>query len=375
MTIYRINRHAPLARVARATMPYLRFPAIALVAAVVAMSVALTISDPTRGEQPIPAKPSSGFVYTAGEKGNSLSVIDLSTGRIETVAIPITPHNVQISSDRRLLYVIGSSAKRGESHGHGSARGRLIVFDSASIARGPLADIEVGSHPAHVIVDDKGTYAFVTNGGDNSVSVVDLAQSRVVREIKTGRYPRGLRMSPNGQEIYVANVNDGSISVISTADLAHVATIAVGKEPIQVAFTADGRWVYASLRQENSVAVIDAAARHVVTKVHVGRGPIQVFATPDSRYVLVANHGGATPDKTVSIVDVATNRIVKTIVSGKGAHGVVVSDDGRWAFVSNILDNSVSVIDIKRLVVVAKFAVGGGPNGITFKSAVRSPRT
>ena len=375
MTMYRINRHAPLARVARAMIPYLRVPTIGLVAAVVAMSASLFISDPTRGEQPIPAKPNSGFVYTADEKGNSLSVIDLSIGRVDTVAIPITPHNVQISSDRRFLYAVGSPAKKGESHGHGSERGRLLVFDSAAVARGALTEIEVGSHPAHVIVDDKDTYAFVTNGSDDSVSVVDLAQRRVVREIRTGRYPHGLRMSPNGQEIYVANVNDGTISEISTADLANVATIEVGKEPVQVAFKADGRWVYTSLRAENSVAVIDVVTRRVITKVHVGHGPIQTYATPDSRLVLVANQGGATPDKTVSIVEVATNRVVKTIVTGKGAHGVVVSDDGRWAFVSNILDNSVSIIDIKSLAVVARFAVGGGPNGITLKNADRSPRT
>lgn len=43
--------------------------------------------------------PEAGFVYTADERGNSITVIDLSTGRVKDIATPITPHNVQVSRD------------------------------------------------------------------------------------------------------------------------------------------------------------------------------------------------------------------------------------------------------------------------------------
>jgi YVTN family beta-propeller protein len=45
---------------------------------------------------------------------------------------------------------------------------------------------------------------------------------------------------------------------------------------------------------------------------------------------------------------------------------VVASPDGRYVFVSNIYANSVSAIDTESREVVAGFAVGKGPNGITF---------
>jgi YVTN family beta-propeller protein len=338
-----------------------------------AVSVVASLSSPSRAE-PSAVAPSGGFVYTADEKGNSVSVIDLGARKVDIVAVPVAPHNVQISSDGRRLYVVGARTKAGEGHDHGGERGRLLVFDTSSMASGPVADIEVGAHPAHVVADRDGKYAFVTNSGDDTVSVVDLAQRRVVKNVKTGAYPHGLRMSADGREIYVANVNGGSVSVIDVATLTAAATIAVGKEPIQVGFAAEGRRVYVSLRAEDSVAVVDTAARRVLTKVRVGRGPVQVFATPDGRYVFVANQGDAMPGDTVSVIDTATHRVVKTIVTGKGVHGVVVSDDGRWAFVTNIGANSVSVIDTRALAVVAAFAVGRGPNGITYRSGISAPR-
>jgi len=313
------------------------------------------------------AVPDRGFVYTADEHGNSVSMIDLSSGRVTTVDLRITPHNLQISADRQRLLVTGPVAKDGEGHPHGDERGRLLVFDAHDLAAGPLADLEVGRHPAHVVIDQAGRLAFVTNAEDATVSAVDLAEGAVVKAIPTGAYPHGLRLSPDGTELYVANVLDGSVSVIDVAALAEVARIPVGEAPVQVGFIPDGSRVYVSLRDENAVAVIDTAARAAIDKIAVGRGPIQVYATPDGREVYVANEGTReNPDDTVSVIDVASGRVAAAITTDRGAHGVVARPDGRYVFVANIYANSVSAIDTGGREVVASFAVGRGPNGITF---------
>lgn len=49
----------------------------------------------------------TGFVYTADERGNSISVIDLAAGQVKTIPIPISPHNVQVSRDGRMLLAVG----------------------------------------------------------------------------------------------------------------------------------------------------------------------------------------------------------------------------------------------------------------------------
>jgi YVTN family beta-propeller protein len=51
--------------------------------------------------------------------------------------------------------------------------------------------------------------------------------------------------------------------------------------------------------------------------------------------------------------------------------GAVVSDDGKRAFITNIVDNTVSVIDIATQKVIKNIEVVEGPNGITFSGANR----
>lgn len=319
------------------------------------------------------------FVYTADEHGSSISAIDLAARRVSTVPIPISPHNVQITSDGKRLLAVGEPAADGHGHAHGGdahgsneAKGRLLILDTAALGTKPVTEISVGAHPAHVIVDQRGERAFVTNAGDNTVSAVDLAARKLIATIGTGRYPHGLRMSPDGREVYVANVQDGTVSVIDADGLTELARIPVGKTPVQVGFTPDGTRVYVSLRDENRVAVIDTNSRSLIGTIEVGRNPIQVYATPDGRFVYVANQGtDAEPADTVSVIEVSSGKVVDTIRTGMGAHGVVLSGDGAWAFVTNIVDGTVSAIDVATGKVLADFSVGRGPNGITYRPPQR----
>lgn len=317
----------------------------------------------------------AGFVYTANEKGNSISAIDVATGHVRNVATRIMPHNIQVSHDGRMLLVVGSVADMG-GHETGmkmpesgvAPRGRLLIIDAETLDVESAADVEIGRHPAHVIVDVQDKLAYVTNSEDDNVLVVDVAQRKVVREIKTGKSPHGMRMSPNALEIYVANLDDGSVSVIDTTTSKEVARIPVGKGPVQVGFTPDGRRAYVSLRDENNVVVIDTAQRKKIATIAVGRNPIQVFVTPDGRQVYVANQGTEKdPADTVSVIDTETGVVIATIKTGKGAHGIVVSDDGKRAFITNIVDGTVSVVDTTTRQLTSNTKVGEAPNGITFR--------
>ncbi|WP_374642385.1 DUF305 domain-containing protein [Tabrizicola sp.] len=315
-----------------------------------------------------------GTVYSANEGGSSISTIDLATGAVSTVTLPLAPHNVDLTPDGKYLLAVGQPATGdhgGEAHGHdaeGAAEGLLAILAPAHLSAPPRT-VAVGEHPAHVVADRTGR-AFVSLSGGNEVAVVDLAKAEVIARIPTGAYPHGLRLSPDQSQLYVANVEDGSVSVIDTASLAEVARIPIGKAPVQVGFTPSGAQVYVSLRDENRVAVIDTATRDVLSRVDVGAKPIQMAATPDGAFVYVANQGTeAAPDDTVSVIDTASGKVVKTITTGPGAHGVSVSADGAFVFVTNIAADSVSIIDTRAQEVVATVPVGDRPNGVVYGRA------
>lgn len=311
----------------------------------------------------------SGTVYSADEGGNTLSAIDLGTGVVTTVPLPVSPHNVDLTPDGRFLLAVGTPAgdNGGDGHDHGGngAAGLLVTLDPTDLSR-PAATVEIGAHPAHVVADRNGR-AYASLSGSNEIAVVDLAQASVIGRIATGAFPHGLRLAPDGAELYVANVEDGSVSVIDTASLTEAARIPVGTAPVQVGFSPDGGKVYVSLRDENRVAVIDAASRKIERGIEVGPGPIQVIATADGKHVYVANQGTEeAPNDTVSVIDTATGEVVDTLKTGLGAHGVSASQDGAFVFVTNTGDDSVSFIDTQRQEVVGTVPVGDRPNGIAY---------
>lgn len=305
-----------------------------------------------------------GTVFTADEKGGSVSAIDLGSGQVRTRPLSVMPHNVQISGDGHTLLLVGMAGH----HGGGANTGRLIVLDASDFMRPPRAEIEIGPHPAHVVTDGSGQRTFITDSTKNTVLVVDPIAGKIIQEITVGTYPHGLRLSPEGRELYVANMRSGDVSVVDVSAGREVKRIVAGKLPVQVGFTADGAQVYVSLNGENKVAIIDRASRIVAAKVDVGRNPVQVQIASDGRRAFIANQGtDAAPADTISVIDVASQKPLATIKTGRGAHGVTASNDGRWVFVSNIVDSTVSAIDAKELRVTATYRVGAGPNGITYR--------
>ncbi|MBA2722537.1 MAG: YncE family protein [Methylibium sp.] len=371
------------------TTPLIRAP-FAVVALALSTSVLVALgacaSAPSSGEPKAAtaaASPASGFVYSANEGDDSISRIDLATGGVTTLPVPVTPHNVQISRDGRRLFVVGSmagqmkmaagaAAPAGHAHAASTQSGGLLILDAAAENAAAATVVPVGRAPAHVIVDARGERAYVSNAEDDAVAVVDVERGRVVGSIPTAASPHGLRMSPDGREIYVAGTKGNAVSVIDVATSREIARIAVGKAPVQVGFTPDGTRAYVSLRDDNALAVVDTRTRRLVTTIAVGRSPIQVFATPDGNFVYVANQGTERePDNTVSVIDTRLDAVVKTLTTDRGAHGVVVSDDGSRVFIANTFAGTVSTIDAATQRVIGTERVGNGPGGITYRPASR----
>jgi YVTN family beta-propeller protein len=102
---------------------------------------------------------------------------------------------------------------------------------------------------------------------DGSVSVVDLAAGREIRQIPVGLHPCGLAATPDRRYVLVANANSDSVSVIQSRDDRVVETIGVrpdekllfGSAPNAVAVGADGTTLYVSNGGNNAVALIRLA--------------------------------------------------------------------------------------------------------------------
>ena len=120
----------------------------------------------------------------------------------------------------------------------------IAAAQTAQFIGGVPATIPVGNGPNAMAVNPTGSYAYVTNYSDNTVSVIDTATNTVTATINVGHVPDAVAVNPAGTYVYAANANDSTVSVIATATNTVTATINVGTNPEAVAVNPAGTYVY-----------------------------------------------------------------------------------------------------------------------------------
>ena len=78
-----------------------------------------------------------------------------------------------------------------------------------------IAQIPVGRNPLDVAYSPDGRYIFTTDNEDNTVTVIDTADSRVIGEIRTGKEPTSISVLPSGRQAYVTDEGDGTIEMLN----------------------------------------------------------------------------------------------------------------------------------------------------------------
>ena len=143
-------------------------------------------------------------------------------------------------------------------------------------------------------------FAYVSNGGSDTVTVLDLVYLRQDRTLQVGAQPTGMAVNPKRDEVYVVNTQSGTVSVIDTDTNQVAATVPVHKLPYFIDVDATGRRAYVANSGSNSVSVIDLDARREIGVLGAGEQPGQARISADGRSLVVSNRGSGS----VSIYDV-----------------------------------------------------------------------
>jgi YVTN family beta-propeller protein len=244
---------------------------------------------------------------TRDAPGNSLSILDLRTGRVlSTIKLGQfrRPHGLTLTPDDRYLYVTveGSQA--------------VLEIDTGSerIARVFPTEQNV-SHMCALL--PAGQKLYVTNIGSRSVSIVDLESGGVSR-LATGDGPEGIDVSPNGREVWVANRSGGDVVVIDTKTDTITARFPAGDFPIRVKFTPDGGRVLVSNARGNEIVVFDAATRAVEARIPTGEAPIGILIEPNGKTAWVAQ----TAADRISRIDLEKLELAGHVRAGREPDGL-----------------------------------------------------
>jgi YVTN family beta-propeller protein len=119
----------------------------------------------------------------------------------------------------------------------------------------------------------------VTNVSDDTVSVINNEQLAVVATIPVGHIPWQLTITPDGAWAYVSNSGSSSVSIIDTSTHEVLPkTLTVGKGPFFSVVDPSGAYLYVSNSEDTTVSVIDLARQTVLPTINgVGDRPFDLL--------------------------------------------------------------------------------------------------
>jgi hypothetical protein len=138
--------------------------------------------------------------------------------------------------------------------------GVTVLDANTGALTGHLAD---GQRTHAVVPLDRGTKLLVTNGGTDSVHLVDADSGRLLADIPTVPKPDGAIFHPASGLVLVMS-HSGQVGLIDPVAQKSVGTIDVGGA-LELA-AADGDKVFVNVEDKAEIAVISVGARQVVAR-------------------------------------------------------------------------------------------------------------
>lgn len=149
-----------------------------------------------------------GLLYTVTKESDSLYVLNTKTKKlIKGLALGGEGYSCLLSPDKKLLYISCWGCDQ------------IKIFDTQKMA--VATSIKVGDNPNELCLSKNGVWLYVANANDNSVSVIDTKQRKVIEVLNAALFPNappgstsnGIALSQDEKTLFIANADNNCLSV------------------------------------------------------------------------------------------------------------------------------------------------------------------
>ena len=231
--------------------------------------------------------------------------------------------------------------------------------------------LPLGDLPLNMAVSPFGKMLAVTNNGqsDQSIQLIDVDSRTVLDSLPVGKAWIGLAFSEDGKTLHASGGNDNWILKlnISNGRLIPSDTLVIGQpwpekiSPAEIALDDKRKLLYAVTTEDNSLCIIDIASKEVLERYPLGAEGYTCLLSPDKKTLYISCWGC----NKVQLFDTDTRQFTGSIPVGDNPNDMCLTKDGSYLFVANANDNSVSVIDMKKRMVIESLNAALYPDALT----------
>jgi YVTN family beta-propeller protein len=242
-------------------------------------------------------------------------------------------NKIKVGGATRWDYVYVDSANH---RLYASHMAQVEVIDTASDKLVGTITGTTGVHGIAIAADlNKG---FISDGGDNDVTVFDLKTLAVITKVKTGQNPDAIIYEPVTKRVFTFNGKSAdATSIDAKANTVLAASIPVGGKPEFAQIDGKGH-IFVNIEDKAEIIQVDAKDNLVSKRYSIAPcdSPSGLAIDPKGRLYSVCEN------KMMVISDPVAGKVLGTAPIGGGADGVAF-DDG-YAFASNGGDGTITMV-------------------------------
>lgn len=257
----------------------------------------------------------SGFNSACPSTG-SISTITASTLSVSnTTCVGVNPTAMVQSPTNGYIYII--------NQGDNS----ISVFNPTvpAVTATMTTQSGIGSKPVAIAVNAQGWIFLVTQGDGVNPGTLDIIPSGkdayLAGSTPLGVLPTQAVVDPNRNRLYVTNSGDNTVSVFDVSAITQfgsppiplLATVPVGTQPVSVVALLDGTNFYVANAGSNTVTVVsqNSFTPQATVALPSGANPVWIAADPTSQKIYVADAGTSE----TTIIQTSNNTVTQNIAS------------------------------------------------------------
>jgi YVTN family beta-propeller protein len=297
-------------------------------------------------------------LFVAAKRGNTLSKVDLATGK-EVLRLPscTNPHELATSPDGQhvALACYGGTS--------------VDIFATDTLERVASIDLGANARP-HGIVWHASGDLYATAEGRRSIFWLrnPLAETREVFEYATGKDgSHMLAVSRDARTAWTTDLGSRTVTRIDLRTRRAPLSVTVGEEPEGIALSPDGSTLWVSARGSNQAFALDPQTMEVRQTVATGRFPLRIAVRPQGDVAVTSDLN----DGSLSVIDTATAKVIRTIAVSGPAEAqtrfqvtILWSEDGQRIYVAETASDTVAEVDYASGTVLRRLPGGEGGDGM-----------
>lgn len=306
---------------------------------------------------------SRGVLLVANKGDQTLGIIDPESGK-QVAAVAeggVTGHEVIASPDGRFAYVpIYGDSGVGKPGTDGS---NMIAIDIAARKVVGNLDFGHGVRPHCPLFGPKDGLLYVSTELDNAITAIDPHRMKIVASIPTGKPESHMfAITRDGRYAFTTNVGSGTVSVLDMQAHKTLDVISVAPMVQRISLSVDDRLAFTSDQSKPQLAVIDTQSRKVRSWVSLPGTGYGTAATPDGKWLVIAMPSA----KQVGVVNLNMMKVEHTIDVPAAPQEVLIRPDGAVAYVSCDASHKVAEIQTSNWTVSRLIDAGPGADGLAW---------